>query len=171
MSITNKQKGTIVENLVVEQITFGINGALTCYTPNADDDGLDLIVNRKGDLLTLKVYSASEYPIKDEEIIKVNDWMCIVAQCDAEKGRHYLGKSGGDWINELHYEFPKSSISGGSGIKSSITITAVDLENDLVSCSFKLGEYINFKDALKGEKAKKSVLFKGKNIPFKRYPR
>ncbi len=64
MSITNKQKGTIIENLVVELITFGSNGALTCYTPNADDDGLDLIINRKGDVNPLFIQVKSRFGLE-----------------------------------------------------------------------------------------------------------
>jgi len=64
MSITNKQKGTIVENLVVELITFGSNGALTCYTANADDDGIDLIVNLKGDVNPLFIQVKSRFGLE-----------------------------------------------------------------------------------------------------------
>ena len=64
MSITNKQKGTIIENLVVELITFGSNGALTCYTPNADDDGVDIILNQKGDINPLFVQVKSRFSLE-----------------------------------------------------------------------------------------------------------
>ncbi|MDO7886266.1 hypothetical protein [Hymenobacter cheonanensis] len=45
--ISSKQKGTITENRVSEIITLSSKGRLTCYTPNSDDDGIDLIVNPK----------------------------------------------------------------------------------------------------------------------------
>lgn len=48
--ISSKQKGAITENRVAEIVTLSSRGQLTCYTPNSDDDGIDLIVNLKGDI-------------------------------------------------------------------------------------------------------------------------
>lgn len=45
--ISSKQKGAISENRASEIITLSSRGRLTCYTPNSDDDGIDLIVNPK----------------------------------------------------------------------------------------------------------------------------
>lgn len=44
---SSKQKGNIVENRAIEIITLTSNGKLTCYSPNSDDDGIDLIVKPK----------------------------------------------------------------------------------------------------------------------------
>lgn len=46
--LSTKQKGDIVENRVSEIITLSSNGYLTCFSPNTDDDGIDLIINPKG---------------------------------------------------------------------------------------------------------------------------
>lgn len=46
--LSTKQKGDVVENRVSEIITLSSQGRLTCFSPNTDDDGIDLIVNRKG---------------------------------------------------------------------------------------------------------------------------
>ena len=51
--ISSKQKGLISENRIAEIITLGSIGALTCYTPNSDDDGIDLIINPKGQIKPL----------------------------------------------------------------------------------------------------------------------
>lgn len=37
MSISSQQKDSIVENRIVELISFSSNGALTCYLPDVDD--------------------------------------------------------------------------------------------------------------------------------------
>lgn len=80
MSITNKQKGTIIENLVVELITFGSNGAITCYTPNADDDGLDLILNQKGHVNPLFIQVKSRFSLEKNKRfahnVGVNTYKC-----------------------------------------------------------------------------------------------
>jgi hypothetical protein len=47
-NISSRQKGDIIENRTAEIITLSSNGDLTCYKPNSDDDGIDLIVNPKG---------------------------------------------------------------------------------------------------------------------------
>lgn len=47
LNISAIQKGQIIENRIAEIITLSSNGNLTCYTPNTDDDGIDLILNPK----------------------------------------------------------------------------------------------------------------------------
>lgn len=46
--LSTKQKGDVIENRVSEIITLSSQGSLTCFSPNTDDDGIDLIVNYKG---------------------------------------------------------------------------------------------------------------------------
>lgn len=121
------------------------------------------------DIVTLKVYCFSGYPMDDETVLQKNKWMCIIAQCPAEKGSHYISSKGDEWVNALKYEFSHASVSAGRGVKKKITVTAIDQENDLISCQFKLGEYIEFKKSLKGAKTDVAVTFEGKNIPFKRF--
>lgn len=47
-NLSSKQKGNVIENRVSEIVTLSSNGILTCFSPNTDDDGIDLIVNIKG---------------------------------------------------------------------------------------------------------------------------
>lgn len=61
--ISSKQKGNITENRVVELITLGSKGRLTCYTPNSDDDGIDIIVNQKGQFKSLYIQVKSRYTL------------------------------------------------------------------------------------------------------------
>ncbi len=47
-NLSSKQKGDIIENRVAETIALSSKGNLTCFTPYTDDDGIDLIINKKG---------------------------------------------------------------------------------------------------------------------------
>ncbi len=46
--LSSKQKGNILEKRFIELASLGSNGGLSCYTPDSDDDGIDIIVNQKG---------------------------------------------------------------------------------------------------------------------------
>ena len=63
-SISSKQKGYIIENRIAEIITLGSNGELTCYSPNSDDDGIDLIVNPRGKFNPLFIQVKSRYKLQ-----------------------------------------------------------------------------------------------------------
>jgi hypothetical protein len=62
--ISTKQKGYITENRASEIITLSSNGRLTCYTPNSDDDGIDLIVNPKGTFNPLFIQVKSRFKLQ-----------------------------------------------------------------------------------------------------------
>ena len=47
-TLSSTQKGVVAVNRASEIIILSSNGKLTCYTPIADDDGIDLIINSKG---------------------------------------------------------------------------------------------------------------------------
>jgi hypothetical protein len=64
--ISSKQKGNITENRIVELVTLGSMGQLTCYLPNSDDDGIDLIVNMKGNFNTLYLQVKSRYKLSKQ---------------------------------------------------------------------------------------------------------
>ncbi|GGG86221.1 hypothetical protein [Paenibacillus radicis (ex Gao et al. 2016)] len=64
--ISSKQKGNITENRVVELITLGSRGQLTCYMPNSDDDGIDIIVNPKGKFNPLFIQVKSRYTLNSK---------------------------------------------------------------------------------------------------------
>lgn len=70
MSISSKQKGTILENRIAELITLGSEGKLTCYTPFADDDGIDLIIKEKGKFKTLYVQVKSRFLLNKGRFIQ-----------------------------------------------------------------------------------------------------
>lgn len=61
--ISSKQKGYITESRVAELITLGSRGQLTCYTPDSDDDGIDIIVNLKGEFRTIYVQVKSRFKL------------------------------------------------------------------------------------------------------------
>lgn len=62
--ISTKQKGAITENRASEIITLSSRGRLTCYTPNSDDDGIDLIVNPKGTFKPLFIQVKSPFKLQ-----------------------------------------------------------------------------------------------------------
>jgi hypothetical protein len=60
-NISSKQKGAITENRTAEIITLSSKGILTCYSPNSDDDGIDLIINPKGQFKPLFLQVKSRF--------------------------------------------------------------------------------------------------------------
>jgi len=64
--ISSKQKGTITENRIVELVTLGSKGQLTCYIPTSDDDGIDLIINQKGHFNPLYLQVKSRYKLSKQ---------------------------------------------------------------------------------------------------------
>ncbi|GGM38528.1 hypothetical protein GCM10011351_25760 [Paraliobacillus quinghaiensis] len=61
--ISSKQKGDVTESRVVELVTLGSVGQLTCYTPTSDDDGIDLIINKKGDFKPIFIQVKSRFKL------------------------------------------------------------------------------------------------------------
>ncbi len=47
--LSSKQKGNILETRFIELIGLGSDGRLSCFTPDSDDDGIDIMVNKKGE--------------------------------------------------------------------------------------------------------------------------
>ena len=64
LNISSKQKGDITENRAAEIITLSSNGNLTCYTPNTDDDGIDLIINPKAEFKPLFIQVKSRFVLQ-----------------------------------------------------------------------------------------------------------
>lgn len=62
--ISSRQKGDIIENRISEIITLSSSGALTCYSPNSDDDGIDLIVNPRGMFNPLLIQIKSRFNLQ-----------------------------------------------------------------------------------------------------------
>lgn len=63
--ISSRQKGDVTESRVVELITLGSFGQLTCYTPKSDDDGIDLIINKKGDFIPVFIQVKSRFKLNN----------------------------------------------------------------------------------------------------------
>lgn len=61
---SSKQKGNIVENRAIEIITLTSNGKLTCYSPNSDDDGIDLIVKPKSEFKPIFLQVKSRFKLQ-----------------------------------------------------------------------------------------------------------
>lgn len=66
--ISPKQKGDIAENRIAELTTLYGDSTLACYKPISDDEGIDLIVKRKGSLKTLYIQIKSRYGNNPDEI-------------------------------------------------------------------------------------------------------
>lgn len=62
--LSSKQKGEITENRAAEMITLGSNGYLSCYRPITDDDGLDIIINPKGQFKPLFLQVKSRFKLQ-----------------------------------------------------------------------------------------------------------
>lgn len=66
--LSSKQKGNILERRFIELISLGSNGTLSCFTPDSDDDGLDCIVNRKGEYKPVFVQVKSRFNLDSSGI-------------------------------------------------------------------------------------------------------
>lgn len=64
INISSKQKGDITENRTTEIITLSSKGKLTCYSPNSDDDGIDLIINPKSEFKPLFAQVKSRFVLQ-----------------------------------------------------------------------------------------------------------
>lgn len=71
--LNKKQKGDIAEARVVELITLYGNEGLSCYRPVSDDEGIDIVVKRKGkfDVVYAQVKSTYGYGLKDRGFVSV----------------------------------------------------------------------------------------------------
>jgi hypothetical protein len=64
INISSKQKGDITENRTIEIITLSSKGKLTCYSPNSDDDGIDLIINPKSEFKPIFIQVKSRFVLQ-----------------------------------------------------------------------------------------------------------
>ena len=60
-NVSPKQKGDIAEARIAELITLYGETSLSCYKPISDDEGIDLIVKKKGELRSVYVQIKSRY--------------------------------------------------------------------------------------------------------------
>lgn len=62
--LSSKQKGEITENRAAEMITLGSSGYLSCFRPFSDDDGLDIVINPKGQFKPLFLQVKSRFKLQ-----------------------------------------------------------------------------------------------------------
>lgn len=67
--LTSKQKGDIGEARVAELITLYGDEGLSCYQPMSDDEGLDLIVKKRGSLDVVYIQVKTSYGYKDRGFV------------------------------------------------------------------------------------------------------
>ncbi len=67
--LSSKQKGDIGEARIAELITLYGDEGLSCYQPMSDDEGLDLIVKRRGGLDVVYVQVKTTYGYKDRGFV------------------------------------------------------------------------------------------------------
>ncbi|MDC7243577.1 MAG: hypothetical protein PQJ44_06540 [Sphaerochaetaceae bacterium] len=63
--VSSKQKGNILEHRFIELISLGSDGNLTCFAPDSDDDGIDIIINRKMDFKPIFVQVKSRFNLNN----------------------------------------------------------------------------------------------------------
>jgi hypothetical protein len=68
--LSSKQKGNVSENRIVELITLGSQGKLTCYRPDADDDGLDLIVNERENFRPIFLQVKGRFVLNNRQFVQ-----------------------------------------------------------------------------------------------------
>ncbi|NQS90319.1 hypothetical protein HQ584_11080 [Patescibacteria group bacterium] len=64
--LSTKQKGDITEARVAELITLYGDEGLSCYRPISDDEGIDIIVKRRGRLEVVYIQVKSTYGYKED---------------------------------------------------------------------------------------------------------
>lgn len=81
-NLNQKQKGDIAEARVVELITLYGNEGLSCYRPVSDDEGIDIVVKRKGklDIVYVQVKSTYGYGRKDRGFVSTVKEKSIVSK-------------------------------------------------------------------------------------------
>lgn len=76
--LSSKQKGDLAEVRVAELITLYGDEGLSCYRPMSDDEGIDIIVKRRGKLDAVYVQVKSTYGYKDKGFVSSVKESCIV---------------------------------------------------------------------------------------------
>lgn len=68
-NLSTKQKGDLAEARVAELITLYGDEGLSCYRPMSDDEGIDIIVKRRGKLDAVYVQVKSTYGYRDKGFV------------------------------------------------------------------------------------------------------
>lgn len=128
----------------------------------------------KQNVLTMKIYCTSEYPIYDSSILTPNHYVRVVVQSPAEKGLYTKFREGKSFINDIRFELPTRGGGDNPNNGSSIRITSIDLKKRVVSCEVKFFEYVvlpieqEIARHMQGSSKIKNrpMVFKGEHIPF-----
>lgn len=117
--LNTKQKGDIAEARVAELITLYGNEGLSCYRPVSDDEGIDIIVKRRGSLEVVYIQVKSTFGYGDrgfvstvrEKSVAAKDRMIMVfVYFDLSSGDlydHIFCISGPDFLRLTHNEHKK----------------------------------------------------------------
>jgi hypothetical protein len=117
-------------------------------------------------MLTLKIYITSSYPLEDKSVIRENGFMRISAQSIAEPGTHFIKDTGTSWNNDLAYEFPLSSTKPERSLTNSIYIPEIDFDKKRLTCKVNISEYLSLQEIMAGKKGTRLLVFYGESIPF-----
>lgn len=94
-NVSSKQKGDIAEARVAELVTLYGETSLSCYKPISDDEGIDLVVKRKGSLKTMYIQIKSRFGsangiysvnVKEQFVVDNHKMGLIFCLFDTEKG-------------------------------------------------------------------------------------
>jgi len=92
--LSTKQKGDIAEARIAELITIYADEALSCFKPISDDDGIDLLVKKKGSPETICIQVKSVWrkdgpvvaSVKEDKITSQRDIYVVFCLFDIDKG-------------------------------------------------------------------------------------
>lgn len=128
----------------------------------------------KQNVLTMKIYCTSQYPIYDSSLLDPNHYVRVVVQSIAEKGLYKKFGVGKSFVNDIRFELPTRGGGDDPNNGSSIKISSIDLKKRLVSCEVNFFEYVvlPFEQQIARHMQSSSkiinrpMVFKGENIPF-----
>jgi len=93
-NLSTTQKGDIAEARIAELITIYADKALACYRPISDDEGIDIIVKKKGSPKTISIQVKSVWrkdgpivaSVKEERLTSQKDIYVVFCLFDIDKG-------------------------------------------------------------------------------------
>lgn len=100
-TLSSKQKGDIAEARVAELITLYGDEGLSCYRPISDDEGIDIIVKRRGKLEVVYLQVKSTYGHKDRGFVSTVKEKSIVNKSRMIIVFVYFDLSDGDLFDQV----------------------------------------------------------------------
>jgi hypothetical protein len=123
-------------------------------------------------IVTIKIYCTSSYPIPDSSLAEKNELMFIKLRTSLSLGKQLMPSSADYETMYMGYELKNGTYNIGSSMSYSkqnihwIEINSLDKENQLFSFEMHTMEFITTMDVVLGKKAEKTVVFKGSNIKY-----